>query len=363
MRLFYGLLVGEHYRYFGKRELIEDLYPPLVELAGWCERHADENGLLYSLPNWNFTDWVDTEMQGANLETNALYYQVLDEMALMAADLGKAAEAENWKTRAEQVRESIQRLHWNPQKELYADSVIDGEQSPVVTELSNGFALLFGIATSVQTRKIVRHLGDPKAEIVRSSPLYLYYVLEGLIKAGAAEVALNQMRDRYAPMMNASDAPTIWETWPAWLADPADGKKWGSNVSYVHSGGVGPTWTLSKHVLGVYPIGPGFRRCRIEPQIGRLTWARGVFPSVRGDIAVAWRKEDNRFVLDVRLPENLDANVILPRNPTWKHELNHNGKYLDIPAGMKSAAVLQLTEKTVSVTVRGGDHHFELVSK
>jgi hypothetical protein len=59
---------------------------------------------------------------------------------------------------------------------------------------------------------MVRHLTDRKAEIVRASPLYYYYALEGLMKAGATDAALQQMRDLYAPMVEASDAPTIWET-------------------------------------------------------------------------------------------------------------------------------------------------------
>jgi hypothetical protein len=357
--LFYGLFVGEHYEYFGKRKLMEELYPTLVGLAGWCERHADESGLLYSLPNWNFTDWVKNEMQGANLETNALYYKVLQEMAVMAADLGKVGDAEKWRARAERVRESIRRLHWNPQRELFADSVVDGKQSPIVTELSNGFALLFQIATPEQQAKIVRHLTDPKSELVRSSPLYYYYVVEGLVRARAADAALKQMRDRYAPMMEASDSPTIWEVWFEQQVETT----FGPTSSHVHSGGVGPTWTLSKHVLGVQPLGPGFQRSRIEPQTGSLEWAKGVFPSVRGDITVSWKKGKNRFVLDTRLPENLDADVALPRDPARNLELNHNGKRYAIPAGAKSVTGLQLSGKTVVVAVRGGSHQFEIVSK
>jgi hypothetical protein len=364
--LFYGLFVGEHYGYFGKRNLIDDLYPTLAGLAGWCERHADDSGLLYSLPNWNFTDWVENEMQGANLETNALYYKLLRDMAVMAADLGKAGDAEKWKTRAERVRESIRRLHWNPQRGLYADSVIDGKQSPIVTELSNGLALLFEIATSEQQPKIVHHLADPKAEIVRSSPLYFCYTLEGLIKAGAADVALTQMRDRYAPMMEDSDAPTIWEMWPdRWEMWPdwMKARYGGALAGYVHSGGVGPTWTLSKHVLGVYPIGPGFQSCRIEPPTAWLQWARGVFPSVRGDIKAEWKKESGRFVLDAALPEGLETQLVLPRNFKEDLRLTHNGKNYEIRAGDKSVAGLQLSDAKVSIKVTGGNHLLELVAR
>ena len=60
------------------------------------------------------------------------------------------------------------------------------------------------------------------------------------------------------------------------------------------------------------PLEPGFKRARIEPQIGNLTWAKGVFPSARGDIAVAWKRDGAKFELEVALPEGLDCELVVP---------------------------------------------------
>jgi hypothetical protein len=164
-------------------------------------------------------------------------------------------------------------------------------------------------------------------------------------------------------MLEASDAPTIWETWPEWEAEVLFGQEYGLITSYTHSGGVGPTWTLSKHALGVYPEGPGFQKCRIEPQSGYLEWAKGVFPTVRGDIDVSWKREKDQFVLDTKLPEDLEADIILPRDSTRRQELNHDGKHYEIPRGARSVVGLRVSQATIVVTVAGGDHHFDLVAK
>ncbi|MCX6623963.1 MAG: family 78 glycoside hydrolase catalytic domain, partial [Acidobacteria bacterium] len=348
--LFYGLLAGEHATYFGKRKLIEDLYPALTGLAGWCERQSDETGLLYSLPNWNFTDWVATEMQGANLETNALYHKLLGEMAAMADSLGRTGDAAKWRARAGRVRESIRRLHWNSEKGVYVDSVIDGRQSPVITELSNGLMLLFDLATPEQARRIVARLSDPKAGIERATPLYFYYVAEGLIRVGETDLALRQLRERYKPMMEVSDFPTLWENWMSEI---------GPGASQVHSGGAGPAWTLSKHVLGVQPIGAGFQKCRIEPRAGFLNWAKGVFPSARGDIQVEWRKDGNRFVMDTVLPAGLEAELVLPRPSAARVDLEHNGRRYQIGPEAKAPSGLEVSDAAVTVKVTGGKHHLE----
>ena len=305
--LFYAYFAAEHYHYFGKRELLAELYPTLERQMAWFHRQSDETGLLYNLPNWNFTDWVATDMNGANVETNALYYQVLREMSQLASALGKPADAAKYSARAERVKESIRKLHWNPARGLYADSVADGRQSTAFTELSNGMALLFDLATPDQARQIVSRLADPATPIARATPLYFYYVVEGLIKHGAGSLALRQIRERYEPMMRISDFPTIWENWLSQI---------GPGASQVHSGGVGPAWSLSKHVLGVQPVGAGFQKCRIEPDTAFLQWAKGVFPSVRGDIQVEWRKDGSKLTLDVVLPPGLETELVLPhKNP------------------------------------------------
>jgi hypothetical protein len=104
--LFYGMFVAEHYQYFGKKKLLEELYPALVGVAEWYERHSDDTGLIYSLSNLTWVDWVPTEMNGANFETNALYYNLLDDMSRLAVELNKPQEAEKWKLQATKIKNS-----------------------------------------------------------------------------------------------------------------------------------------------------------------------------------------------------------------------------------------------------------------
>jgi hypothetical protein len=357
------MLTGDYYRYFDRRELLEELYPTLVGLAGWCERHADDTGLLYNLSNWLWADWGPTEMRGANFETNALYCHMLDNMAEIARDLGMVGDSEKWVAQAARVVASLRQLHWNPGAGLYVDSVLGGEQSSAITEVANGMALLWGIATEEQRPAIVRRITEPVNDLVEATPLFYYYVLEGLIAAGADEAALQDVRDRYAPMIEASDAPTVWEFWTPYIRERGAnyGHEFGHGelASLTHTGGVGPAWTLSKHVLGIYPVGQGFQECRIEPHMGYLTWARGVFPSVHGDIEVAWKQEGGRFILDVDLPDGLETNLTLVCDRSQSIQLVHNGKPFEIPAGVASIPGVELSGERIVIRVTGGRHHLE----
>lgn len=343
-------LFAEHYRHFGKIELLRDVYPNIVSLARWYGRHADANGLLYSLPYWNWCDWTKTEMRGANFETNAAYYGLLMELAVMADDLGYAADAKEYRRRASLVRDALRRLHWSEERGLFADSWIEDEAVNLFTENANGMALSFGIADARQVERIVSVLKDPQADIVRGSPLYIAYTFEGLAARGHLDEALRQMSERYAAMVDEKIAcPTMWERWSL----PEGGA--GAN-SKVHSGGCGVAWILSKYVLGTYPLTPGYGHCRIEPGLGDLEWARGVVPTVRGEVSIAWERSGRQVVLDVSLPAGLDTELAIPWEGSEDLEIVHNGarRQLRRNAPVPEGLSLQGTRALISVT--GGRH-------
>ena len=68
-----------------------------------------------------------------------------------------------------------------------------------------------------------------------------------------------------------------------------------------HSWTGGPVVILGSEILGVWPTAPGFAKVRIRPRWGGLEHARGVVPTPRGPIAVAWDRRKKQ--LEVDLPE------------------------------------------------------------
>lgn len=83
----------------------------------------------------------------------------------------------------------------------------------MASEVGNANALLYGIATEEQIPRIGKAFLDKSQMLVETSPLYAGYDFDGLIEAGFTDTALKIIRARYAPMINHSDHPTIWEGW------------------------------------------------------------------------------------------------------------------------------------------------------
>ncbi len=118
-------------------------------------------------------------------------------------------------------------------------------------------------------------------------------------------------------------------------------------------------FALSSRVLGVMPAAPGFARCRIQPRLGTLAWARGTVPTPRGDVRVAWEQAAGGTLrFDLELPGDLPADLVLPR-PAFRLDLIVNGQCVltdDQPVGPS----VHIEAATVSVVLPGGTCHGEL---
>ena len=54
----------------------------------------------------------------------------------------------------------------------------------------------------------------------------------------------------------------------------------------------------------------------IAPEPGELEWARVEYRSVRGTISSAWRREGDELTLEVEIPPNVTATVVVPGGET-----------------------------------------------
>jgi hypothetical protein len=153
------------------------------------------------------------------------------------------------------------------------------------------------------------------------STFYGFYVLQALAKSDDTDAALDFIRTYWGGMLDYG-ATTFWEDFDlAWTNNAAridelvpPGKKdihgdYGAHCyigfrhSLCHGWASGPTAWLSQQVLGVTPLAPGFKRVRVVPQLGRLQWAEGTYPTPLGPIKVRHeRQTDGSIKSDIQSP-------------------------------------------------------------
>jgi alpha-L-rhamnosidase len=112
---------------------------------------------------------------------------------------------------------------------------------------------------------------------------------------------------------------------------------------------------LYQDIAGIHPdpSSPGFRRIIIRPVPGNLTWANARYDSIGGPIAVAWKRDANRFVLHVSIPANTAATVYLPANS--EQSVTESGRPLSHAPGVQ---FLQVEENHVKLAIESGAYDF-----
>jgi hypothetical protein len=70
---------------------------------------------------------------------------------------------------------------------------------------------------------------------------------------------------------------------------------------------------ISRFILGLQPITPGFGHVLIQPHLGTmLTYMEGVVPTIRGPVGICASNAPGDFQLRLDIPGNVTANVMLP---------------------------------------------------
>ena len=152
-----------------------------------------------------------------------------------------------------------------------------------------------------------------------------YYMLEALARSGDYTTAMELISEYWGRMIDLGGT-TFWEDFnydnslnaapiddfvPAGKFDiHADGGAYcyvGLRHSFCHGWASGPTTWLSRHVLGIECVEPGFRKVRIEPHLGNLEWVEGTFPTPYGVISVSHKKDPatGKVVSKVKLPKGV----------------------------------------------------------
>ena len=119
--------------------------------------------------------------------------------------------------------------------------------------------------------------------------------------SGEAEAALGLMMapgNRSWRHMVESGTTITWEAWD---------QCYKPNQDWNHAWGAAPANLLPRFVLGVQPLEPGYGRVVVRPQLGSLSWARGVVPTVRGPIHIhVVRENPDKVHLEVNAPDGME---------------------------------------------------------
>jgi hypothetical protein len=153
------------------------------------------------------------------------------------------------------------------------------------------------------------------------SPIMSAFHAQAAIHAGRHAEAEHVLRTVWAPMANESSPHFTGTTWEFLRGEDGTPFK-GDFCSYAQLFSVGPTYLLSRYVLGVEPLAPGYKRYLVSPRlrIGGLKWAQGRVPTPAGEvITVRWEESNGAWRLSCQGPRGFDGTVMVPAE-VWERK-------------------------------------------
>jgi len=173
------VLAGAYEARTGDREFVDAIWPALSRAVAWIERRMDESALGFldyhrgeetGLANQGWKDSEDSIFHAdgsfprgpiAVVEVQGYAYAALLAMAELAGRRDDADASDRWRSRAEQLKDAIERHFWMEDRQFYAIAM-DGDARVCRVEGSNAGHLLFcGVPSAERAARVMERLTSP----------------------------------------------------------------------------------------------------------------------------------------------------------------------------------------------------------
>ncbi|MEA4898376.1 MAG: family 78 glycoside hydrolase catalytic domain [Christensenellaceae bacterium] len=303
------------YLYYGDKATLENQFD---SMKAWVDYMASQDTLGvdryygFHLGDWLAQDTADPfSLFGAtptDLIATAYYAHSARLVAKAARVLGKAEEAERYEALYRRVRNAFRKEYMTGGGRVLSE-----------TQTAQAIALYFGLCDDSERAVIARHL----AERIRADKNLLTtgfvgtpYLCPALSENGLNEYAYHLLLSTGRPSwLYAVDrgATTIWERWNG-IDENGDFGPVSMNSFNHYAYGAIAEW-MYRYAAGINPVedAPGFKRAKIAPLPNdQLSFARASIRTPHGILSSGWRYEGGLLTVEVEVPFNAQAEILLP---------------------------------------------------
>jgi len=289
------VLLDKIYQYYGNIGLVRRYYPVAKNWVDFISRHAQE----YTIDK-TIGDHESVSPQLVKLSATAFYYYNASLLAKLASLLDKQEDVLRYSALSDSVRLAFIR------------SFVDGSTGDVGTHTAaaQAYALYFGLVPDHSLDKVTRVLLEDISSDNDHTTGGIFgtkFLMEVLGRMGKGNLGYRIATQRTFPgwgYMIDNGATTLWEHWAL------------SEDTYSHNHpmfGSISNWFYS-YIAGIRPAedASGYNKIVIQPGVSHLRWANASYQTVLGKVRSSWKKTGDTFSLDVTIPVNATATVVLP---------------------------------------------------
>ncbi|MDR1632306.1 MAG: glycoside hydrolase family 78 protein [Dysgonamonadaceae bacterium] len=295
------LLPWSYYWFYGDNSLMIQYFDVAKKYVDYLSSRATAHILSFGLGDWyDYGEHRAGFSQNSPVEISATahYYYAAYILSSIAGEINRPADKQKYGILANQIKQAFNTKFFNKETKQYGNG----------SQFCNAIAIFMEIVEPEYKQAVLENL---KADVrqhgnrLTTGDVGNRYLFQAL--------ALNGENELMYLMNNHEDTPgygfqlkfgatTLTEQW-----DPRKGASWNHFMM-----GQIEEWFF-RSLAGIEPTKPGFKEFTVQPQVvGDLTFVKSSLQTPYGIISVEWRRENGQFRLDVEVPENTLATVILP---------------------------------------------------
>ncbi len=341
------LVPWQQYEFTGDLELLRRHYDGLKAYVAYLGSRATNHIVSHGLG-----DWYDigprppgvAQLTPIALTATAFYYYDAAILARTAALLGKGKDAKQYARLAADVRAAFNGKFFNPTNRQYATG----------SQCANSIALVMDLVPAPQRQAVLKAVAKDvraRGNALTAGDVGYRYLLRALAEGGCSDVIFdinNQSEKPGYGYQLKQGATSLTEAWDA-------GR--GSSQNHFMLGQIMEWFYHDLAGIRCDPDGPGFRKIVIRPTVtGDLSSVNCSYESIHGPIVSNWKRERDRFTLDVAIPANTTATVHVPAK---QPRLVREG---DSPAN-RSQGVKYLRQEAGAAVYRVGSGRYRFESE
>jgi alpha-L-rhamnosidase len=348
------------YQAYGDRQVIDNCWEPMRRFIEW--RKATSTNYLGVSHGNNWGDWLSMGETTPLDYIDTVYFAYSTRLMMeMARASERQREAEEYATLYAKVKQAFQDKYVKPDGSLTVDTQTAYVLALWMDLMPDSLRMAAGkvLADKIRSQASADNSGITTG-FLGTRPL-----LTALSDTGSHDLAVQLLQSRKFPSWGfevANGATTIWERWNSFTKDKGFGGPQNAQMnSFSHySFGAVVEWMLGR-LAGIEPAAPGWRQITIRPtpptpgtnpDVEPINFVRAHYDSIQGRIVSDWRREPGKFEVNVTIPPNTHATVILPC--TSAESIRESGKPLDT----RYVRLLRFEGKSAVLVVEPGQYRF-----
>ncbi|MEI6518847.1 MAG: alpha-L-rhamnosidase C-terminal domain-containing protein [bacterium] len=305
--ILWPIQLEQHLQYTGRKDFIFNLLPNVVKLMNGFQTLFTVPGdpRLRNVTGWNWVDHPGLEdgkvrsirHEGIPTAINILQYSALKSSVNLLNLAGNTADAKRFQKIADELKLFLQKYHWDANRKVFVDCVVDGKLSPEVSVHVNLLAIEAGLVDD--PNDCLDRTWKQPGVLQMCGPFFRVHLFEVLHQLGRIPEMLAEIRELWGGFVDSGLTST-----PENHEINGD---WESSVG--HPWGASPATYLVKSIAGITPLTPGWDTIEFDPQMCDLQSLKVTVPTPHGPVTANLQKNGEKTTGTLTIPKGIKVVV------------------------------------------------------